>query len=108
MKPEIISVLFSVGTTLIALVGGVLFDRLNKRNQECRKENVELRIDVKTLADEVIRYSKVENAIIDELKSWTDDYKKTIRGVIYEKILGNKDARLMNSERAQRIKDKYI
>ena len=114
MCSEVINGLFSIGTALIAFVGGILTARIGyKRKEKDEKINQlseqvkELKEDVSQLANEVISYAEMENAIVGELKTWTDEYKKAIRADFYEKLFGDRNKSLMTKDKAQRIIDKY-
>ena len=114
MCTEVISGFFSIGAALIAFVGGIVTARIGYKKKE-KEEKInqlseqikELTYDVGQLANEVISYSEMENAIVGELKTWTDEKKKAIRADFYDKLFGDKNKSLMPKYKAQRILDKY-
>ncbi|MBO4595204.1 MAG: hypothetical protein J5632_01140 [Bacteroidales bacterium] len=105
MKPEVISGLFSIGAALIAFAASLIAVSINSKKNERTAQIKKLKKEVERLADAVISYSKLNDAIIGELKEWTDEYKKNIRADFYYKVFGDNNKSLMSEREAQRYLD---
>ena len=107
MSTEIINGLFSIGAAFVAFTGGILSTTINTKRKERAEEIKKLKTDVKQLANEVICYSQLEDALVNELKTWTNDPKKEIRIRYYEQLFEDGRKSLMTANKAQGILEKY-
>lgn len=107
MKPEIINGIVSILSAFFVFSGGIIAANINNKKTERTATINKQKEVIKQLAEEVIKYSKMESALIDELKGWTNDYKKDIRAQYYNQLFGNGTKSLMGEDRAQHILEEY-